>query len=154
MIIDKKNILLYLVELPNFFSFFLFNFFFYSISPILLEISKSFNTSTTNIVLIFTFYSIGMITSRLTPLLYKRNLNKLFVIRFSYVFLFFTTIVLYLIHSLHLLYLLYFILGYLLGIIWIMSVGNLLESKIKDKVSSIIKLEIGMFFLSLATLFH
>lgn len=135
MIINKyKQFIFYLVEIPNFFSFFLFTFFSFSISPVLLEIGKSFNTNATNIVLIFTFYSAGMIIGRLTSLLYIHKFPKLHLILYAYALLFFTIIALFLVHSLYLLYLLYFISGYLLGIVWVMSVGNLLESKIENKV--------------------
>ncbi len=129
----KDSIKDYLLEIPYFFSQFVFVLFYLSISPILLDISLSINVSPKDLILIFTFFSIGGAIGQLTSILYSRTFRKLHIVLFAYALLFIVTIILGLSSFLIVFNILYFISGYLLGVIWIQSYKYIFSSKIKNK---------------------
>lgn len=102
-------------------------------SPILLEISNSFKTSPSNIGLIFTFFTMGVIIGQLTAVFYSIRFKKVNIVIISYIILILLISTLFFIKFLFVFFVLYFISGYVIGVIFIMANEFLLLSKIKNK---------------------
>ncbi len=135
----KKNSIFldYLSEFPNFLSLFIFTFFRAVTSPILLEISDSFNVSPENINLIITFFSVGVALGLLTSIFYNRKFKKINIILAAYFLTIPVLVCLGLAKTLVFFNILYFISGYLFGLIFISANSNMLEGRVKNKDSII-----------------
>ena len=59
---EKDRFMDYLAETPNFLTIFIFSIFFNITSPILIEIGKSTGIATTNLSLVFTFFTVTVFT--------------------------------------------------------------------------------------------
>jgi len=125
----------YLMEIPNFFSLFIFAFFMMITSPILLDISDFFKVSPENMNLIITYFTIGVIIGLLTSILLNRKFSKNHIILIAYLMAIPILIILGLTKNLIIFNILYFILGYFFGLIWINANANLVESRVKNKDS-------------------
>jgi len=73
MIKNKDSFKDYLIEFPNYLSIFIFPLYFLTLSPILLDISKSTGIETGDLNLIFTFFTIGSVIGQLTSVLYNKK---------------------------------------------------------------------------------
>ncbi len=133
MIKDKDSFKDYLVEFPNYLSMFIFPLYFLTLSPILLDISKSTGIETGDLNLIFTFFTIGSVIGQLTSVLYNKKFKSLTIIITGFIILIPITIILSLTEELYAFYLLYFTSGYILGVIWLQANQNIIRSRIKNK---------------------
>ena len=132
----KNSIFLdYLFEFPNFFSLFIFTFFKTVTSPILLDISGSFNVSPENMNLIITFFNIGVVVGLLTSIFYNRKFKKIHIILAAYFLTIPVLLCLGLAKTLVFFNILYFISGYLFGLIFISANTNMVEGRVKNKDS-------------------
>ena len=129
----KENLKDYLLELPNYLTVFIFPIFFMTISPMLLDMSKSTGINPGDLSLIITFFMIGAILGQLTSVFYNRRFRKIVVILTGYILIVPFLIILSFIRNLFLFYLCYFLIGYLAGVIWIQATEYILENKIKNK---------------------
>lgn len=135
----SDNIKDYFKEIPNYLSFFVFSSFLMSLSPILIEMGKTFNIGPSDLSLIFASATVGGIIGRLTSFFFRARFTNLQIIIASYTLLFVLIIILSQIKILALFFIIYFLSGYLFGIILVLSSENLLESPIanKDRLISI-----------------
>lgn len=104
-----------------------------STSTILIEISNSISARSQDLSLIFTFFTTGVIIGQLTSVFYNIKFTKMRIMLPAYFLLIPVTILLSFANSLLIFFISYFIVGYLLGIIWVQANENILESKIKNK---------------------
>ena len=109
----------YLKEIPNFLSIFIFPVYFMTISPMLLEMSKSTGISSADLSLIFTFFIVGSILGQLTSVFFNRKFKKIIVILAGYLLIIPFLIFLSFIRNLFLFYIFYFLIGYFAGVIWL-----------------------------------
>ena len=123
----------YLIEIPNFLSVFIFSIFFNITSPILIEISQSTNIATTNLSLIFTFFTIGAVVGQMTSVFFNRRFKKIQIVLAGFIIQIPLTIILSLNSNLIIFYVLYAISGYVLGVVWLQANQYILESKVKNK---------------------
>ncbi len=133
MIKNKDSFKDYLIEFPNYLSIFIFPLYFLTLSPILLDISKSTGIETGDLNLIFTFFTIGSVIGQLTSVLYNKKFKSLTIIVTGFIVLIPVTIILSLTNGLYAFYVLYLICGYILGVIWLQANQNILRSRIKNK---------------------
>lgn len=133
MIKNKDSFKDYLVEFPNYLSIFIFPLYFLTLSPILLDISKSTGIGTGDLNLIFTFFIVGSVLGQLTSVLYNKKFKPLTIIVTGFIILIPVTIVLSMTSRLYAFYGLYLICGYILGTIWLQANQNILRSRIKNK---------------------
>jgi len=133
MINNKDSFKDYLIEFPNYLSIFIFPLYFLTLSPILLDISKSTGIETGDLNLIFTFFTIGSVIGQLTSVLYNKKFKSLTIIVTGFIVLIPATIILSLTNGLYAFYVLYLICGYILGVIWLQVNQNILRSRIKNK---------------------
>jgi len=133
MIKEKDSFKDYLIEFPNYLSIFIFPLYFLTLSPILLDISRSTGIETGNLSLIFTFFTIGSVLGQLTSILYNKKFKSLTIIITGFIILIPITIILSLTEELYAFYLLYFTSGYILGVIWLQANQNIIRSRIKNK---------------------
>lgn len=145
----SSHFLDYLMEIPNFFSLFMFAFFMMITSPILLDISDFFKVRPENMNLIITFFTIGVILGLLNSILLNRKFKKNYIILISYLMTIPILVVLGLTRNLIIFNILYFILGYFFGLIWINANTNLVESRVKNKDSVV---NIGHSFFAIGAL--
>lgn len=131
---ENNSIKNYLIETPNFLSLFIRPVFFILLSPILIEASKTLNTTVRSLNLVFTFFTVGYLLGNLTSIFYNKIFQKLHTIIFSYIILIAANIILVLFRSLNLYYLLYSVCGYFLGVIWLQANSYLAESRVKNKI--------------------
>ena len=129
----KDKFMDYLVEIPNFLSIFIFSFFFYIASPILLEISKSTGIEKTNLGFVFTFFTIGAVLGQITSVFYNRKFKKIQVILSGFIIMIPLTAVLNFNSNLIVFYIIYLVSGYILGVIWMQANKFILESHVKNK---------------------
>ncbi|MFO7928766.1 MAG: MFS transporter [Candidatus Humimicrobiaceae bacterium] len=129
----KDNILNYLAEFPNFLSLFMFSFFLFAPSPILIEISGSLGIKPAAFSLVFTFFTVGLIIGQLTANLYDKFLKRIRIVIIFYVFLIILSAFLYFANMLWIFYLLYFFAGYSMGVIYIKANEYILESQVKNR---------------------
>jgi FHS family glucose/mannose:H+ symporter-like MFS transporter len=129
----KDSIKDYVSEIPNFLSIFQCSFFTFSLSSILLDVSKFMNVNVGTLNLIFTFNIIGNFIGNLTSPLLNKKIKRINIIIFSYVLLIAVTIGLFLSSSLDLLYIFYFFAGYIVGTIWVQANEYMQESKVENK---------------------
>ncbi|HAJ95703.1 MAG TPA: hypothetical protein DCP02_05655 [Actinobacteria bacterium] len=130
---EKDSFRDYLIEFPNYLSIFIFPLYFLTLSPILLDISKSTGIDTGDLNLIFTFFTMGSVIGQLTSVLYNKKFKSLTIIVTGFIVLIPITIILSLTGELYVFYILYLICGYILGAIWMQANQNLLRSRIKNK---------------------
>ncbi len=133
MIKEKDSFKDYLIEFPNYLSIFIFPLYFLTLSPILLDISRSTGIETGDLSLIFTFFTIGSVMGQLTSILYNKKFKSLTVIITGFTILIPITIILSLTEELYAFYILYFASGYILGVIWLQANQNIIRSRIKNK---------------------
>ncbi len=131
--LEKDRFIDYLAEVPNFLSIFIFSIFYNVASLMLIEISKSTGIATTNLSLVFTFYTIGAVIGQITSVIYNRKFRKIQIILAGYVLTIPVAIVITFNSNLILFYILYLVSGYLLGVVWIQANQFVLENKIKNK---------------------
>ncbi len=131
--IKKFSIDDYLLEVPNFLSIFMFPVVYMLVSPILLEISSSIGTNPEDFNLIFTFFIIGSIVGQLSSIFYTSKLKKSHIIILCYIFMIPIIFYLSIAVNLFIFYVLYFLLGYIVGLIWMKAYENILKSKVKNK---------------------
>ena len=74
----------YILQAPNFLTFFLVPVSFLSIAPALIEIAKELNTTPETMNLIFTFFPAGMVAGQLTSVFYNRRFKRSTIILTSY----------------------------------------------------------------------
>lgn len=129
----NDNIKNYFKEIPNYLSFFVFSSFLISLSPILIEMGKTFSIDPRDLNLIFASITVGGIAGRLTSFFYRARFNNLHIIITAYSLLSILVIILSQIRILALFFIIYFLSGYLLGIILVIVSENLLESPITNK---------------------
>lgn len=129
----NDNIKNYFKEIPNYLSFFVFSSFMISLSPILIEIGKTFSIDPRDLSLIFASITVGGIAGRLTSFFYRARFNNLHIIITAYSLLSILVIILSQIRTLALFFIIYFLSGYLLGIILVIAMEDLLESPITNK---------------------
>lgn len=131
--VEKDRFIDYLAEIPNFLSVFIFSIFFNIASPILIEISKSTNIATTNLSLVFTFFTIGAVVGQMTSVFFNRRFKKIHIVLAGFIIQIPLTVILSFNSNLILFYVLYIISGYILGVIWLQANQYILESKVKNK---------------------
>lgn len=119
-------------------------------SPILLDISKTFNVSPENMNLIITFFMIGEVAGILALIFLNRKFNRINVTIWSYVLMIPTLTGLNLTTSLIFFYVLYFISGCLFGIIFMNANLSMLEGGVKNK-DSVVNLGHGFFAIGALT---
>ena len=127
---DIKN---YFKEIPNYLSYFIFSAFIGSMSPILIEIGKTFTIGPKDISFIFASITIGGVAGRLTSFFYRIRLNNRHIVISAYTLLSILIIILSQVKNLTLFFIIYFLSGYLLGIILVIASENLLESPVTNK---------------------
>ena len=133
MIREKDSFKDYLTEFPNYLSIFIFPLYFLTLSPILLDISRSTGINTGDLSLIFTFFTIGSVMGQLTSILYNKKFKSLTIIITGFIILIPITIILSLTRELYAFYILYLFSGYILGVIWLQANQNIIRSRIKNK---------------------
>jgi fucose permease len=132
-LLEKDRFIDYLAEVPNFLSVFIYSIFYNIASLMLIEISKSTGIATTNLSLVFTFYTIGAVIGQFTSLIYNKKFKKIQIILAGYVLTIPIAITISFNSNLILFYILYLISGYLLGVVWIQANQFVLENKVKNK---------------------
>ena len=120
------------------------SFFMMLASPILLDISKTFNVSPESMNLIITFFMIGEVTGILALMFLNKKFNKTHVNVWAYIIMIPALIGLFLTTSLIFFYILYFITGCLFGIIFMNANLSMLEGGVKNK-DSVVNLGHGFF---------
>jgi MFS family permease len=133
MIKGKDSFKDYLLEFPNYLSIFIFPLYFLTLSPILLDISRSTGIEAGDLNLVFTFFTIGSVMGQLTSILYNKKFKSLVIIIAGFIILIPVTMILSLTGELYAFYILYLISGYILGVIWLQANQNILRSRIKNK---------------------
>lgn len=133
MIREKDSFKDYLTEFPNYLSIFIFPLYFLTLSPILLDISRSTGINTGDLSLIFTFFTIGSVMGQLTSILYNKKFKSFTIIITGFIILIPITIILSLTRELYAFYILYLFSGYILGVIWLQANQNIIRSRIKNK---------------------
>ena len=129
----KDSIKDYILEIPNFLSIFQCSFFIFSLSSILLDVSKFMNINVGALNLVFTFNIIGNFIGNLTSPLLNKKIKRINIIISFYAALVAVTIGLFLSPTLNLLYIFYFFAGYIIGTIWVQANGYMQESKVANK---------------------
>ncbi len=132
-LIQKDSFIDYLKETPNFLSVFIFSVFFNIASLMLIDMGNSTGIRTTDLSLIFTFYTIGAVAGQLTSVLYNRKFSKIQVIIAGYILSIPLIVIAVFNPNIYLFYVIYLVSGYLLGVIWIQANELILESRIKNK---------------------
>ena len=130
----KKNIFkLYLIETPNFLTLSLNSFILFSLSPILIEVSKSLKVITEDLNIIITFVMIGVIIGELSSSFYNYKIKKLYIMILGHFLILLLILLLVITNNIYLFYIIYLFIGYFIGILWIQALDNLLTSEIKNK---------------------
>lgn len=130
---EKDNFKDYISEVPNFLSIFQCSFFTFSLSSILLDVSKFMNINVGTLNLVFTFNIIGNFIGNITSPVLNKKIKRINLIIFFYVLLIAVTIGLFLCNSLNLLCVFYFFAGYIVGTIWVQANGYMQESSVTNK---------------------
>ncbi len=128
----KDKAINYLAEFPNFLSLFMFSFFLFAPSPILIEISNSLGVKPADFSLVFTFFTVGLIIGQLTANFYNKFFKRLNIVIIFYIFLILLSALLYFTNKLWIFYILYSLAGYSLGVIYIKANEYILESQVKN----------------------
>ncbi|MGM0366088.1 MAG: MFS transporter [Actinomycetota bacterium] len=131
--VKKDRLIDYVAEFPNFFTLFMFSFFLMAPSTILIEISSSLNITPADFSLVFTFFTVGLVIGQLTANIYNRFLSRINLVSVLYMLLMTVSAIMFFISNLYLFYGLYFLVGYLLGILYIKANQYILESKVKNR---------------------
>ncbi len=129
---QKDSIIDYLAELPNFLTIFMFSFFLFAPSAILIEISASLGVEPADFAIVFTLLTLGLVLGQLTSNAYK-FLSRINLVSVFFVFLLLATSAMFFIFSLYLFYALYFLAGYFLGVIFIKANEYILESRVNNR---------------------
>lgn len=129
----KDSFIDYLREIPNFLSVFLVPILFMTVSPMLIEMSKSTGISTGDLSLVMTFFSIGTIVGQLTSVIYNRKFSKLQIIITGYILIVLILVLLSFTDTKLLFYIQYLVMGYIAGVVWIQCTTYILENRIKNK---------------------
>jgi fucose permease len=123
----------YFKEIPNYLSFFVSAAFVGSMSPILIEIGKTFIIDPKDISLIFASITIGGVAGRITSFFYRIRFKNRHIIIGAYALLSILIAILSQLKNLTLFFIIYFLSGYLLGIILVIASENLFESTVNNK---------------------
>jgi fucose permease len=129
----KVSIKDYAFELPNFLSIFLCSFSIFSLSSILLDVSKLMNINVGTLNLVFTFNVIGNFIGNITSPILNKKFKSISMIIFFYIFFIAATLGLFLSSSLNMLYIFYFFAGYAIGTIWVQANGYMQKSGVENK---------------------
>ncbi len=132
-ITNNDTFLSYLKELPNYMTIFIVTILFATASPMLIEMSRTTGYSIGDLSLIFTFFTVGIVTGQLTSVFFNRKFRKITIIFFGYILIISMLILMANITNLYLFYTLYLLTGYTSGVIWIQATKYILENKIKNK---------------------
>ena len=131
----RVNLADYLKETPNFLAVFIFGIFFNIASLMLVDMSSSTGIEVTDIALIFTFFTVGVMAGQLLSTIFNRWFSNFQVILTCLFTLIPLTLVLVFSSNLYIFYAIYLISGFLLGIIWIQASELVLKNRIKNKDS-------------------
>jgi len=131
--IKKDRIIDYLAEFPNYLTLFMFSFFLMAPSTILIEISSSLGITPADFSLVFTFFTVGLVIGQLTANTYNRCLSRINLVSVLYIMLVAVSGIMFIISSLYIFYALYFLVGYLLGVLYIKANQYILESRVKNR---------------------
>lgn len=129
----KDTFLDYLAELPNYLTVFITPFYFLTLGPMLIEMSKDTGHSAENLCIIVTFFTIGLVIGQLTSIIFNRFFKRSLLIATGYLLQIGLLILLSFIRSLMLFYVLYALLGYVAGVLWIQATNYILEGKVNNK---------------------
>ncbi|MBM3699713.1 MAG: MFS transporter [Actinobacteria bacterium] len=130
---NKDNVLDYLKEMPNYLTVFIVPIYYMTISPMLIEMSKSTGITAGDLSLIVTFFTIGLITGQMTSVFFNKKFNKIKIILTGYILIFLLLIILFFNKNQFVFYMLYLLLGYISGVIWIQATKYILENNINNK---------------------
>ena len=92
---EKDTFKDYILQIPNFLTFFLVPISFLSIAPALIEIAKELDTTPETMNLVFTFFPAGMVAGQLTSVFYNRRFRRSLIIMTSYILLIFLNLSLF-----------------------------------------------------------
>ena len=129
----KDSFMDYLAEAPNFLTIFIFSVFFNITSPILIEMGKSTSIATTNLSLVFTFFTVGAVLGQMTSVFFNRKFKKIYIVLAGFIIQIPLTVMLSFNSNLAVFYILYAASGYILGVIWLQANQYVLESNVKNK---------------------
>lgn len=130
---EKDTFKDYILQIPNFLTFFLVPISFLSIAPALIEIAKELDTTPETMNLVFTFFPAGMVAGQLTSVFYNRRFRRSLIIMTSYILLIFLNLSLFFAQHFAIYFVLSIFCGYLLGINYVQATENILACKIKNK---------------------
>ena len=129
----EDNFKEYLKEIPNFLSIFIIPIYFMTVSPMLIEMSKSTGISSEDLSLIITFFTIGLIAGQLTSVFFNRRFSKFKIIITCYILIILFIVLLSFVNNQLLFYALYLLVGYFAGVIWLQATRYILENNIRNK---------------------
>lgn len=131
---DKgKTFFLYVREIPNFLSIFIYPMFFVIPSVLLMEISSSLGAAPESFNIIFTVYAIGNATGLIISVFLNRKFKKIDIVIYSYIFLILFTFLFIFFKYIFIFFISFFAIGLWSGIIWLQASKYLLENNIKNK---------------------
>jgi MFS family permease len=131
--IRKENIILYLKEIPNFLSIFIYPMFFVIPSVLLVDISNSLNTAPERINIIFSFYTIGNAIGLVITVFLNRRFKKIDIVLYSYAILVLFILFIIFFKLILMFFISFFAIGLISGVIWLQAYNYLLENEIKNK---------------------
>lgn len=129
----RDRLIDYLKEIPNFLSIFIFSVFYNIASLMLLDMSRTTGIKTTDLSLIFTFFTIGAVAGQMTSVLFNRKFTKIQVIVAAYLLTIPLIVIQAFNSNLIVFYILYLVCGYTLGVIWIQANEIVLTSNVANK---------------------
>lgn len=134
---NRKTILNYLREVPNFLALFMYSFLVVAISNILIEISAELDINPESLNLIITFFFAGVIIGQIIYFFinYKYNKKVLFVTSMCLAII--AVLLMSFSDKLWHLYLLYSVTGISFGILLIIANASLVEGEIENKDSAV-----------------
>ncbi len=129
----RDRLIDYLKEIPNFLSIFIFSVFYNIASLMLLDMSRTTGIKTTDLSLIFTFFTVGAVAGQMTSVLFNRKFTRIQVIVAAYLLTIPLIVIQAFNSNLIVFYILYFVCGYTLGVIWIQANEIVLTSNVANK---------------------
>jgi FHS family glucose/mannose:H+ symporter-like MFS transporter len=130
---NKERFTEYLMEFPNYMSFFAVPIYLFTAGPMLIEMSESLSIVLGDLNLIFTFFTVGIVIGHLTSVLYNKKISSTLVIILFYILIILVLIPLLFNKNLYVFYLIYFIMGYASGVIFVQTTKCVLECHISNK---------------------
>ena len=132
---ERVAVVDYLKEIPNFLAVFIFGIFFNIASLILVDMSSTTGIEVTDLALIFTFFTVGVLAGQLISTIFNRWFSNFQVILTCLFILIPLALVPVFSSNLYIFYTVYLVSGFLLGIIWIQASELVLKNRIKNKDS-------------------